>query len=280
MSFTLSTSRCKYISDILDTCSSVIQQGNIVIKSDGLYISGMDSMHVSLISLELSRHDFDEYNLEFLENTNNISIGVNLDEFVKILKTYSSSDHLTLSYSQSPKLDIILSNDGLKRKYSLKLIDLDIEDIKLPSIDYYLELNISSPVLSNIINSVSVTGAEAMKFSIENKQLITSSLGNLSDTEFIFSKNISYENKNRCKINVHDHQTNTSTCSNKIYELISCEGEFSCLIGMSLLKRISKANSLVPYVMCNLSPNTPLRLDYELNDRGSVLYYYISPKID
>jgi len=280
MSFTLTTNRSKYFCDIFDVCSNILQLGDIVIKEDGLYVSGMDSMHVSLISLELNKSDFTGYEVKLIPGTSSISIGVNFEEFVKLLKASSGHDDLTLTYDGTPKLDMIFSNDGLRRKYSLKLIDIDIDEVHIPSTDYFLELNISPQIFNNMINSIAVTGADELRFNIKDKQLITSSSGSISDTEFIFDKDVGYEDRTKCKINLKKREGSVASVSKQIYKLISCEGEFSCAIGLNLLKNISKANALVPHVMCNMSPNMPLRIDYEFNDNGSILYYYISPKID
>ena len=42
-------------------------------------------------------------------------------------------------------------------KIRIMLLDIEIEDIEVPSIDYHLELEISTKVLSNMINSVIAT---------------------------------------------------------------------------------------------------------------------------
>jgi len=280
MSFTLTTNRSKYICDIFDTCSIILKMGDIIVKEDGLYVSGMDSMHVSLISLEINKSDFTGYVFEPDMETKSISIGVNFEEFVKLLKASSGHDDLILQYDGTPKLDIIFSNDGLRRKYSLKLIDIEVDELHIPSTDYFLELSISSQIFNSMINSVAITGADEMRFSIKNNRLITSSTGDLSDTEFIFNKESGYESRIGCKINLKKRVANISPSSKQIYKLISCQGDFSSSIGLNLLKNISKANSLTPTIMCNMSPDKPLRLDYEFNDNGSVLYYYISPKIE
>ncbi len=276
MSCQLVTSNSKYFCDTMDAVSQVLKMGNISVRDDGLYVSGMDDLHVSLIKLEIEKDDF-----ELFSKTGPVNLGINFEEFVKLLKTSSGRGKLSLIYNESsPKLEIIFENEGLKRKYGFMLLDIEIEDLEVPSIDYHLELEISTKVLSNMINSVIATGAEEITFYIKDKQLTTYSKGDISETEFVFDKITGYENETKLKISPNKKNSQVTSAKKKIYELISCEGEFSVTVGISILKNSNKANTLTEFVTINMIKDNPIRLDYNLNDDGSIIYYYISPKLD
>lgn len=276
MSCQLVTSNSKYFCDTMDAVSQVLKMGNISVREDGLYVSGMDDLHVSLIKLEIEKDDF-----ELFSKTGPVNLGINFEEFVKLLKTSSGRGKLSLIYNESsPKLEIIFENEGLKRKYGFMLLDIEIEDLEVPSIDYHLELEISTKVLSNMINSVIATGAEEITFYIKDKQLTTYSKGDISETEFVFDKITGYENETKLKISPNKKNSQVTSAKKKIYELISCEGEFSVTVGISILKNSNKANTLTEFVTINMIKDNPIRLDYNLNDDGSIIYYYISPKLD
>ena len=272
----LVTHDSKYFCDTIESVSNVLKMGNISVRDDGLYVSGMDDMHVSLIKLEIEKNDFDKF-----EKIGPVNLGINFEEFVKLLKTSSGRGKLSIIYNESnPKLDIIYENDGLKRKYGLMLLDIDVDDLEVPSIDYHLELELSTKIFSNMINSVITTGAEEITFKIKDKQLSTFSKGDLSETEFLFDKQEGYENEKKLKINIGKSEAKSSTNKKKIYELISCEGQFNVTVGTSILKNITKANQLTEFVTINMIADNPIRLDYNLNGDGSFIYYYISPKLD
>ena len=134
----LVTHDSKYFCDTIESVSNVLKMGNISVRDDGLYVSGMDDMHVSLIKLEIEKNDFDKF-----EKIGPVNLGINFEEFVKLLKTSSGRGKLSIIYNESnPKLDIIYENDGLKRKYGLMLLDIDVDDLEVPSIDYHLELEL------------------------------------------------------------------------------------------------------------------------------------------
>ena len=219
----LITGNSKYFCDVIESVSQVLKLGNISVRHDGLYVSGMDDLHVSLIKLEIEKDDFDKF-----QKFGSVNMGINFEEFVKLLKTSSGRGELSIIYNEAnPKLDIIFENDGLKRKYGLMLLDVDVDDLDVPSIDYHLELELSTKIFTNMINSVIATGAEEITFNIKDKQLSTYSKGDISETEFIFDKPEGYENEKKLKINLNNSEAKSSLNKRKIYELMSCEGEFS-----------------------------------------------------
>ena len=89
-----------------------------------------------------------------------------------------------------------------------------------------------------------------------------------------------YENETKLKISPNKKNSQVTSAKKKLYELISCEGEFSVTVGTSILKNSNKANTLTEFVTINMIKDNPIRLDYNLNDDGSIIYYYISPKLD
>ena len=272
----LITGNSKYFCDVIESVSQVLKLGNISVRDDGLYVSGMDDLHVSLIKLEIEKDDFDKF-----QKFGSVNMGINFEEFVKLLKTSSGRGELSIIYNEAnPKLDIIFENDGLKRKYGLMLLDVDLDDLDVPSIDYHLELELSTKIFTNMINSVIATGAEEITFNIKDKQLSTYSKGDISETEFIFDKPEGYENEKKLKINLNNSEAKSSLNKRKIYELMSCEGEFSVTVGVSILKNITKANNLTEFVRINMIADNPLRLDYNLNSDGSFIYYYVSPRLN
>lgn len=276
MSCRLQPKNSKYFCDAIDAVSNVVSRTNIYVTDEGLNISAMDENRVSLITLELEKTDF-----EIFEFKGVIKLGLDLTEFVKLLKSSSGHNSLVISYDETnPRLVINFKNDGLARRYSVTLIDLDEEQPRPTNPDYYMELDISSKLFTNMIHSVMITGSEELRLSVHDKTLTTSSKGDISETEFIFDKECGYEEEIKFKLNLKNKSKNTTTTTKKIYELISCEGNFSMAVNINTLKNMSKANSITDKVVINMIENNPLRLDYNLNGDGSFIYYYIAPKID
>ena len=81
----------------------------------------------------------------------------------------------------------------------------------------------------------------------------------LQETEFIFDKKCGYEEETKLKLSLKSKSKNTSTTNKKIYELISCEGNFSMALNINTLKNMSKANSITDKLVINMIDNNPIR---------------------
>jgi proliferating cell nuclear antigen len=72
----------------------------------GLSLQAMDSAHVSLVSLQLNESGFEQYRCD-----KNITLGINLTDFAKILKMAQNEDVVTLKADEDNSfLNIIFDN--------------------------------------------------------------------------------------------------------------------------------------------------------------------------
>lgn len=260
-------------SSIFDTVSNILEIGSLRIREDGIYISGLDSSHVSLINVELNKDDFKIYN--YLED---IDIGINFKDFVKIIKSGISNEDVQIICNNSDNLNVIFKGYGLNKKYSLKILNVDNEDIAISDQDYHLELEIKSKLFSNIVNSILITESDSMKFNIYDNKLRIQSFVDHSDIDIELTKQPMVRKK--IKIKKCNNKLESNTIIEKEYELYSCEGKFNTNISINYIKLISKAFNICQKIMCNLSPNSPLRIDFMITDNGSMIQYYVSPKIE
>ena len=266
----------KLFTSIFDTASNILELGMLNVKSDGLYLSGMDSSHVSFIKVEINKDDLDTYSY-----TQNIGLGINLKEFVKILKCSGDRDRIEIScgsLEENTSLQIKFSGSGINRKYSLKLLYIDEDEIDIPDMDYPLEFEMRSKLFNNIINSITVIDGDYIKFNINNQKLTLQSTSDTSDLNIEILKEAINLEKNILK--KQDNKLVKKKMLQKEYELYSCEGNFTSTIGLNFIKLISKAFSISPYVFCQVAPSSPLRMDFMLNDAGTSIQYYVSPKLD
>ena len=268
----------KQFTSIFDTASNVIELGNLNVKSDGLHLSGMDTSHVSFINVEISNDDFETY-----DYSQDIGLGINLKEFVKILKCNDDKDKIEISCdslekSTTTNLQIKFYGSGINRKYSLKLMYIDEDEIDVPDMDYPMELEIRSKLFNNLINSITVIDGDYIKFNVCEQKLLLQSNSDTSELNIEILKESRNVEKNIVK--KIDNKFVKKKIMQKEYELFSCEGNFTSTINLNFIKLISKAFSISPYVLCYVAPSSPLRMDFMLNDNGTLIQYYVSPKVD
>lgn len=268
----------KQFTSIFDTASNVLELGNLNVKSDGLHLSGMDTSHVSFINVEISNDDFETY-----DYSQDIGLGINLKEFVKILKCNDDKDKIEISCdslekSTTTNLQIKFYGSGINRKYSLKLMYIDEDEIDVPDMDYPMELEIRSKLFNNLINSITVIDGDYIKFNVCEQKLLLQSNSDTSELNIEILKESRNVEKNIVK--KIDNKFVKKKIMQKEYELFSCEGNFTSTINLNFIKLISKAFNISPYVLCYVAPSSPLRMDFMLNDNGTLIQYYVSPKVD
>ena len=268
----------KLLTSIFDTASNVLELGVLNVKADGLYLSGMDSSHVSFIKVEINEDDFETY-----DYTQDISLGINLKELVKILKCSDDKDQIEISCdslekSTTTNLQIKFYGSGINRKYSLKLLYIDEDEIEVPDMDYPMEFEMRSKLFNNLINSITVIEGDYIKFNVYEQKLMLQSCSDTSELNIEILK----ESRNIEKkiVKKQDNKFVTKKIMQKEYELYSCEGNFTSTINLNFIKLVSKAFSISPYVLCHVAPSSPLRMDFMLNDYGTLIQYYVSPKLD
>lgn len=80
--------------------------GKLKINIIGLSLQAMDSAHVSLVCLQLNESGFEQYRCD-----KNITLGINLTDFSKILKMAQNDDVVTLrADDENSFLNIIFDN--------------------------------------------------------------------------------------------------------------------------------------------------------------------------
>ena len=76
---------------IVGALSDVVEQGNFMIDEETISFQGMDSSHVSLVSLNLQKDGFSEYNCD-----RDLTLGITFSSLNKILKCMGNKDTLSI----------------------------------------------------------------------------------------------------------------------------------------------------------------------------------------
>ena len=130
---------------------------NIDFMDDKVYIQGMDGAHVSLYEISLDKSFFDEYSID---SDDTREIGVNNVFLYKILNTRFPNQTIEFSYEGDPDylnidFDSEVKNE-FNKSFQLPLMELDIEKLHIPSIEYQADLVISTTVLTKMIDEFAI----------------------------------------------------------------------------------------------------------------------------
>ena len=263
--------------NLFESLNLILNDITLLLTKDGLSSSCMDSSHVCLAEFSIEKEDFSEFNLKDNKSTN---IGLHIASFVSILKIAKNAKNIELIIKNNDKLDIVINTQYDSKKFRINLINIDSdEQFEMTDHDYPCSIEMSPNIYNDIISGCFVVESEAIKFNIKDNKLKISSNGNIGDFEHTFNGQEFIEKKKLIlKKKSGDTQkiTHPKTNSYKIYD---CTGNFNLEFSLKYFKLFSKANLLSNSVTINLIEENPIRLDYEIENNGSLLSYYLAPKI-
>ena len=177
----------------------------------------------------------------------------------KVLKLANGDDSITLKAEENPThLTIIFENIGCSKKtqFNLNLLTLESENLGIPETTYTSEITMNSTEFSKLCKELNIlsesvtitTTMEFVKFAVEGD------VGNGSI------------------------RINTTTGETEVHE----EEETNQLVKQSFalkyLNMFTKATNLSNEVRLQMAQDTPIVVEYQIPELGT-LFYYLAPKI-
>ena len=179
---------------------------------------------------------------------------------------------------KSNTIEIIFENKNRKSIYNLKLIDIDSDSLDIPSMDYDQEIEMSFIRLDRVCKEISTVASETIKFIIDSNNKNVSILGDgelgsirldLKECEREINKKFVVK-KEDGKVIINKKQTE--------YKVYPSRNSFESEFDIKKICQILKMGSLCNSLLINLSEDSPLKFEFDL-ENDSYLHYYIAPKI-
>ena len=223
---------------------------NLMVEENRIFVQAMDSGHVAIAELALPADWFDKATL-----TSTV-IGINSTILYKILSTRDKCQNIELQL-QDDGMCIQFTSDNkaiFNKTFRMPLIDLDVEQMEIPEIEYQAEFSLPSATFANLINQLKLFGdAMDIECSEEKITLVSNSLecGTMS-----------------ANINIDD------LTAFAIEENETVKMSFS----LAHLHSIAQFSKLAKEVEIKLKRNYPVQVVYNLDDTATVRFY-LAPKI-
>jgi proliferating cell nuclear antigen len=228
---------------------------SILCKPNGLYVQTMDSSRVSIIELTLPSTWFDLYSCE-----KDVVIGISSNILYKILNAREKSQHIQIIYEtdSNDSLSIHFTSEeknNFDKHFEVPLIDLEVEHMAIPTIDYVAEFIVPSGIFSALITQLKMFG-ETMDIKCNENNII------------LFS-NSPDSGKMSVEMNIDDL---TSFAINEGEEL-------NMSFSLNYLHHICSFNKLSKEIEIKLCNQYPLSIIYDLGGEG-FMKFFLAPKID
>ena len=228
------------LSKAVDIISELVSDVRLKVSEFGMSIVAIDPANVAMVCFKLPKSFFSIF------ETENEVLGINLDDFKKILKRCGTKSSLILE-KQENKLNIKIE-DRILRKFSLSLIEVESEDKEMPSLEFSSKVELNSSDFIDSVEDCSVV-AEACSFIVKEGKFIIEAKGlNSARSEFSGDEAI---------INAED-----------------CHSRYS----LEYLAKFIKGCKLSEKTILNFAANHPLKM--ELRDNGMELSFILAPRVE
>eukprot|EP00879_Flechtneria_rotunda_P020485 GHRR01021553.1.p1 GENE.GHRR01021553.1~~GHRR01021553.1.p1 ORF type:complete len:191 (+),score=47.83 GHRR01021553.1:473-1045(+) len=141
---------------LVEAIKDLVTDGNFEISGNGVSLQAMDTSHVCLVALLLRSDGFEHFRCD-----HNVTLGVQLANLSKLLKCAGNDDIITLKADDQPDTITLMFEDPKQDRvsdFSLKLMDIDSEQLGIPETEYSANIRIPSSEYARIFKDLSSIG--------------------------------------------------------------------------------------------------------------------------
>jgi len=231
--FSAVTSEPKLLRDSIDTISQLIDEGVFKLRKDGIELIATDRAMVAVVDFKLGSAAFDEYTCD-----EDKEIGLNLLNFLTILKRAGSDDTLKIQLKEESKLEIVLKGSSTRR-FSIPLLDINKEEIPpVDQLDFSASAEIKSGIVEEGIADADII-ADSVMFELDDAKLRMFAEGDASKTELLLEKG------------------NESLISLNARQMVKAR------YPLDYLKKIIKASRISDTTRINLGSDYPMKIEFK-----------------
>jgi len=240
----------RFWKSLIGTISALLDEGNFNVDAEGIRLRSMDPSHVAMVDFELSKDAVEEYSCSAP-----LKLCINIAEMLKLLRRVGGDESIELTYDPSKaRLDIVLKSN-YTRTFSIATLEPTTDEVPAPKIAFNAQARITADCLKNAIDDAA-TVSDHIQFEMVEGKLVMRSSGDLG------SATIEVEETSEELLNMAFSEPSQATFS------------------LSYLSDMVKAASgLSDIVTLEFSTNMPIRLNFELPQKGQ-LQYYLAPRIE
>jgi len=151
----------------IEAISALIPEGNFRFNDKGIHFRAIDPSQIVLVDYTIPKSVFDSFSIE------PSFVGINIVELNKIISRAMQKDKLLIDLTESEfKIDF---KGELDRTFTLPLIDVADDELKLPEADYDATIEINARIFKEALKDASlfsssiVVKVEGNKFLLESK---------------------------------------------------------------------------------------------------------------
>ena len=214
----------------IDAISSFINEGNFRFNDNGVSLKATDPSQVVLVNFLMQKNAFDKFELE------PSFVGLDIVELNKIMSRALPNDKLLIKLSDN---EMKLNLEGaISRSFSLPLLDVSEEEIKMPSQEFDASVEINARILKEALKDASLFGSSVV-LRVKEGQLSIEARGSSGTL----------------------HSVAKQQAKNLI---IKSKGEVVSKYSLNFLQNIIKEADSDQKVLLQLKNDAPMRVSYKI----------------
>ncbi len=231
-------------SKVIEIISELVADVRLKVNEFGMSITAIDPANVALVGFRMPKGAFSQF------ESDNETLGINLEDFKKILKRCNPRSPLILERAEN--LLVIKIEDKIRRIFKLNLIEIESEDIdfnsKTERMEFSSRVELTSSDFIASIEDCSVV-ADACSFIIDREKFVIEARSlNSARSEFT---------QDEAKINGED-----------------CKSRYS----LEYLSKFIKGSKLSEKTILNFAHDHPLKLDIKAEQ--TELSFVLAPRVE
>jgi len=227
--------------------SEIVDEAVFRLEKDGIKLRAADRAMVAAVDFYLASTAFDSYEIDEPRD-----IGLNIENFVSVLKRASAKDTLVLELKDS-KLNVILQNSS-RRRFSLPLLEISQEEVpQIEQLEFNSKITMDSDVLEQSIKDAAVV-ADSLLLEATPSKFSLIAEGDISKAEVELEKG-----------NEALAELTTKDVSKARYPL-------------DYLKKMIKGKKISDNVTLEFSTDYPLKLTFSVLDKCK-LSFVLAPRV-
>ncbi|PIO00022.1 proliferating cell nuclear antigen (pcna) [archaeon CG10_big_fil_rev_8_21_14_0_10_43_11] len=238
----------KLFKDSINLINELVGEGIFEISTDGIKLVAMDPASVAMIVFHLLPSAFSTYTVDESKK-----IGLSIDKLKDVLRRVTGTERIIISLVDANLLVEI--QDTYHRKFSLPLLDLDPQDLRVPALEFNAVVELKSDVLKNGVEDAGVLSDSIILHAFPEK-FVMSGRGDNSD------------------VTIELDPTTSDALVN-----LDVKEESSAKYSIEYLNKMIKASKLAENLTLNFKKDYPLRLDYTSVNQLKVSFI-LAPRVE
>jgi proliferating cell nuclear antigen len=263
--FELKTIQCIIFRILVEALKEIVTDVNFEISSEGIKVVQIDISQTVLVHLKLKAENFEYFKCDYSPE-NPLTVGVNMFNLFKIIKTISNDDTLTLYIDDEQSGVIAINfNNSVKNshiEYKLNLIEINEEKYTIPPITFDSVVNKNSGDFQKIIKDMDGL-SDRIEIQTVGKQLMFATNDDIIDVKMVFAEDNDDSTKN----------------SNKIFFDINTDEIIQGYFSSKHLHSFTKCTNLSNNVKLYLKNDHPMVVEYMVGNLGQIKLL-IGPLVD